>query len=171
MTRSKRWSRVWVTIALLTLVGGCTLLDEDVTAAEAVSNADKEMALSVESISAVSGEATSADSWDLVSCAQRIPKPLRTEQDGLIAIRAMSWAGVSEADARPLLEGLDMRWKTKDTPFVMRSSDDMVLFVGASFNGGHAFAEYERSTETLQVEVYTKCKFTDAELLEAITSQ
>ena len=171
MTRSKRWARVWVSIALLTLVGGCALLDEDVTAAEAVSNADREMALSVELISAVSGEATGADSWDLDSCAGRIPRPFRAEEDGLIAIRAMSWAGVSEADARPLLEGLDMRWHDKDTPFVMRRSDDLVLFVGAEFSGGHAFSRYERDAETLQVEVYTKCKFSDAELLDAMTSQ
>jgi len=141
------------------------VLFPDATAEQAVSNADAQIEQAAEIIGSRLGSATRTDDWDVYSC-DSIKYPGGDER---VAGRSMEWSGVSEDDARELLQVLETRWLEDGSAYFYDGSES--LRTKAARDGFSISARFWLDpgvrAGTLTVGVSTHCVYTGRELREA----
>ena len=140
----------------------------DATADQVVSNADAQIDQAAEIIGMSLDIPTSTDDWDLYPCGTETLFGTNDRiTDKRVAGRSMEWTGVSEADARRLLEELETRWHEDGTASF--SDVEGLLNTEARRDGFSISAWFFPSSETLTVAASTHCAYTGPELREAFS--
>jgi hypothetical protein len=154
-------------VIALIILGVLFVLFPDATAEQAVSNADARIEQAAEIIGSRLGSATRTDDWDVSSCVGSIKYPGGDER---VAGRSMEWSGVSEADARELLQVLETRWLEDGSAYFYDGSEGLstrAIRDGFSISAWFWLDPEASFAETLTVGVSTHCTYTGRELREA----
>ena len=153
-------------VIALIILGVLFVLFPDATAELAVSNADAQIEQAAEIIRPSLGSPTSTNDWDLYSCLGSLKIP---GSDKRVAGRSMEWSGVSEDDARELLQVLETRWLEDGSAYFYDGSES--LRTKAARDGFSISARFWLDpgvrAGTLTVGVSTHCVYTGRELREA----